>query len=60
MAGVVFRTGGSNVGQAWVEMRGGFGGHLSWHVECLVTLSDVLKGPKVSFCEIVFIFGFGA
>ena len=44
---------------AWFKTRGGFGGHFSWHVQCLVNLDDALKGSKVSFCETVVIVDFG-
>ena len=34
-------------------MRGGFGGHFVWQAQYLVNLDDVLKGSKVSFCEML-------
>ena len=33
--------------------RRGFGGHFVWQAQCLVNLDDVMKGSKVSFCEML-------
>ena len=43
--------------QAWVKMRGAFGGHFAWQAQYLVNLDDVLKGrkSKASFSETVVI-----
>ena len=40
-------------------MRGAFGCHFSWQVQCLVNLDDALKGPKSAFCETVVEFDSG-
>ena len=39
--------------QAWVKMRGAFGGHFSWQEQYLVNLDDVLKGSKVSSVKVL-------
>ena len=41
--------------QAWVEIRGGFGGPFSWQARFLVNVDDILKvkGSKVSRSEIL-------
>ena len=45
--------------QAWVKIRGAFGGHFSWQAQYLVNLDDVLQGSKIAFCEIVVEFDLG-
>ena len=41
--------------QAWIKMRGAFGGDFSWQEQYLVHLDDVLKGSKIAFCRIWFV-----
>ena len=39
--------------QAWVKLRGGFGGHLSLQKKCLVNLDAGWRGSRILFCETV-------
>ena len=45
--------------QAWVKMRGAFGGHFSRQAQYLMNLDDVLKGSNIAFCETVVEFHLG-